>query len=262
MERVVGVTMANPKNYPKKLEDAGFRFVERMSPTSNKLPIRPASSPISVSPSKAMTGSQFSNVIHNVNRAIDIVPSELVDHGKLWYPKAHEIASHISNDDVEKGAGVIAALSSAGGEWGRNVREAEHFMKHGRVPEGSKATADQIAKATRIREGEHYRDVLPKGLKTMNFANLIANPEDETSVVIDTHQADLAGGLKQPWKNVDRGLSSVGRYNTIADALRVVGERRGMRPSEVQAVSWTSWKRTAPFRGTPSTAMIRRGRQA
>jgi hypothetical protein len=252
--------MANPKNYPKHLEEAGFKFVERMSPTSNKLPVRQASASSTVpSSSGRMSGHQFGQVMHNINNAIATASPEVFKQGNLWYPKAHEIADVISKGDVEKGAGVIAALSSAGGEWERNVRDAEHFVRHGVPMEGSKANADQITAATKIREGEHYRTVLPKGLKTYNFAELIANPKDEHAVVVDTHAADIAGGLKMPWKGADRGLGSLGRYNTIADATRTVAERRGMLPSEAQAAAWVSWKAQAGRRGVAATDMIRRG---
>lgn len=252
--------MANPINYPSHLEAAGFKFVERISPTSNKLPVRQASAPSTVpSSSGRMSGHQFGQVIHNIDTAIKTASSDIQKEGNLWYPKAHEIADVISKGDVEKGAGVLAALSSAGGEWGRNVRDAEHFMRHGVVPEGSKVTRDQVTAATRIREGEHFRSVLPKGLKTYNFAELIANPEDERAVVVDTHHADIAGGLKMPWKEADRGLGSMGRYNTIADATRVVAERRGMLPSQAQAAAWVSWKAQAGRRGIAATDMIRRG---
>lgn len=252
--------MANPINYPEHLERLNYRFVERISPTSNKLPVRQASAPSTVpSTSAAMTGHQFGQVIHNINNAISTAPSDVLKEGTLWYPKAHEIADVISKGDVEKSAGVIAALSSAGGEWERNVRDAEHFMRHGVPMGGSKVTAEQVRAATRIREGEHFRDVLPKGLKTANFAELIANPNNEHAVVVDTHHADIAGGLKMPWKNADRGLGSVGRYDTIADATRIVAQRRGMLPSEAQAIAWVSWKAQVGRRGIRATDMIRRG---
>lgn len=255
--------MANPRNYPQHLGAAGFKFVERISPTSNKLPIRQASAPSTVpTTSAAMTGHQFGQVIHNITRAIDTASPEIIKKGELWYPQAHEIADVISKGDPERSAGVIAALSGAGGEWEKNVREGDYFMKHGRVPEGSKATAVQQEQATRIREGEHFRNVLPKGLKTFNFAELIANPYDEDAVVVDTHHADIAGGLKMPWQGADRGLGTAGRYNTIADATRIVAERKGMRPSQAQAIAWESWKKQAGRRGIPATAMIRHRGQA
>jgi hypothetical protein len=254
--------MANPKNYPKHLEEAGFKFVERMSPTSNKLPVRQASAPSTVpSSSGRMSPHQFGQVVQNIIRAVDTASPEATKEGLFWYPTAHEIADVVSKGDPEKGAGVIAALSAGGGEWGRNVRDAEHLIKHGVLPEGSKATTDQLESARRIREGEHFRDVLPKGKKTYNFAEAILNPQHPHAVTVDTHHADIAGGLKMPWK-VDRGLDSLGRYNTIADATRIAAERKGMSPSETQAVAWVSWKQQAGRRGIPATAMIRRGRRS
>jgi len=207
-----------------------------------------------------MSGAQFTKMLGNISRAIDISTPEQREEGLSWYKQANQMAQEISPSDIERGAGLTAALSSYGTKWDKNIAEARHFMKHGEPMQGSKATKHQLKWATRIMGGEHYRDVFPEGLKVRNFADLITNPENENIVVVDTHQADLAGGLKQPWKTVDRGLGSFGRYNTIADAVRTVGQRKGLRPADAQAISWVSWKANAPSRGVPSTSMIRRGR--
>lgn len=255
--------MPNPKNYPKYLEDAGFQFVERMHPGSNKVGTRQASSERTVSPAEAMTGHQFGLIKGNIRNAIEGATADQIHRGVNWYPIGHQIADKISRGDVEKGSGVIAALSGGGTEWGENVRVAEHFMKHGRLPEvhGSKATADQIHQASRIYEGEDFRDVLPHGLKTYNFATLLANPHHESAIAVDTHHHDLGTGLKMPWKT-DRGLSSLGRYNTFADATRMIASEKGMLPHEAQAVAWLRWKELGhPYRGHPRAIDMQRRRR-
>lgn len=252
--------MANPKNYPKYLQEAGFQFVERLHPGSNKVPTRQASSDRTVAATEAMTGHQFGLIKGNIRNTIDRATSDQVARGVNWYPIGHQIADTISRGNPEKGAGVIAALSGGGTEWGENVRVAEHFMKHGRLPEkhGSKATSEQINQATRIYEGEDFRNVLPRGLKTYNFAELLANPHHETAIAVDTHHHDLGTGLKMPWKT-DRGLSSLGRYNTFADATRMVAKEKGMLPHEAQAVAWTAWKELGhPYRGHPTAVQMQR----
>lgn len=256
--------MANPHNYPEYLAKAGFHFVERAHPGSNKIPIRQASSDTTVSGDGAMSGHQFGLIKKNIRNTIDIATPDQISRGLSWYPIGHRISEQISPHDIDKGAGIIAALSGGGTEWGVNVRTAEHFMKHGNLEVGqfgSKATAEQIGQARRIHEGEDFRNVLPRGLKTYNFATLLADPYNEEAIAVDTHHHDLSTGLKMPWKT-DRGLSSIGRYNTFADATRMVAREKGMLPHEAQAVAWTAWKElNHPFRGHPRAVDMHRRRR-
>lgn len=253
--------MPNPENYPKYLEEAGFRFVDRLHPRSNKVPTRQASSDRTVPESEAMSGHQFGLIKGNIRNTIDRASPDQIQRGLQWYPIGHRIAERISPHDIEKGAGVIAALSGGGTEWVPNVRTAEHFMKHGNMEVGqfgSKATAEQIDQARRIYEGEDFRNVLPRGLKTYNFATLLTNPNDEESIAVDTHHHDLGTGLKMPWKT-DRGLSSIGRYNTFADATRMIAKEKGMLPHEAQAIAWLGWKEMKhPYRGHPRAVDMQR----
>lgn len=253
--------MANPRNYPEYLDQAGYKFVERLHPGSNKVPTRQASSDRTVPESEAMSGHQFGLVKGNIRNTIERATSDQIDRGLRWYPIGHRITESISPHDIGKGAGVIAALSGGGTEWGVNVRTAEHFMKHGRLDVGqfgSKATSKQIDQARRIHEGENFRNVLPHGLKTYNFATLLENPHDEEAIAVDTHHHDLGTGMKMPWKT-DRGLSSLGRYNTFADATRMVAKEKGMLPHEAQAVAWLGWKELGhPYRGHPRAVDMQR----
>lgn len=241
--------------YPQYLKDKGFRFVERQ-PGTDKIPIRQASSDTTVPEDMRMSTGQFGNMVHNKRNALRIATSDQIERGMNWYPTAHRIAQAI-HPDVEKAAGVIGALSSRGTEWTQNVRSADQFFKTG-VPLG-KATGAQVEAATRIAEGEHWSDVLPKDLKTYNFTKTIINPLDEEAYVSDTHDADSSAGLKMPWQTADRGLGAMGRYNTFADAGRAAANKAGLLPNQLQAATWLSWKEMGhPRRGNPRAVDIRR----
>lgn len=247
------------REYPDYLRGHGFRFVERL-PGTNKVPIRQASSRTTVPEHLRMSSGQFGNMLHNQRTALSLATSDQIQRGMDWYPHGHRIAEAVDKHDVERASGVLAALSGAGTEWGVNVRNARHFLQTGQALPTN--TTKQIEHATRIAEGEHFRNVLPKGLKEYNFAELLANPEHETAVAVDTHHHDSSTGLKMPWKDTDRGLQSIGRYNTFADATRSVAAQAGMRPSELQAVNWLVWKELGhPYRGHPRAVDIVRRRR-
>jgi hypothetical protein len=247
------------REYPEYLREKGFRFVERQ-PGTDKIPIRQASSNSTVPEDMRMSSGQFGNMVHNKRNLLRLATPDQMERGRLWYPTANRIAETI-HPDIEKSAGVIAALSGNGTEWGQNVRSAEQFLKTG-VP-ASTNTAKQIEDATRIAEGEHYSTVLPKGLKTRSFADTIVDPYNETSYVVDTHDADSSAGLKMPWKTADRGLGAIGRYNTFADAGRSAATKEGIIPNHMQAATWLAWKEMGhPTRGNPRAVDLRaRGRR-
>lgn len=244
--------------YPAYLREKGFRFVERQ-PGTDKIPIRQASSRTTVPEHLRMSGAQFGNIIHNQTNAFNLANPDQIERGMRWYGIAHQIADSI-NPDIEKTAGVIAALSGNGTEWGQNVRNADTFIRTGKAL--STNTKKQIEDATRIAEGEHYSTVLPPHLKTRNFADLIVNPNHPRAVAVDTQHHDASTGLKMPWKDADRGLDAIGRYDTLADATRIVADRKGVLPNQLQAVDWLVWKELGhPYRGHPRAIdIVRRSR--
>ena len=243
------------REYPQYLKDKGFRFVDRI-PGTDKLPIRQASASSTIPEANRLSGGQFANIIHNQRNAIQIATPDQRERGENWYPLAHQIASSI-HPDVEVGAGVIAALSGFGTSWETNVRSADQFLRTG-IP-ATKATEVQIEQASKIRDGEHWSDVLPTNLKENSFTRAIINPFDETIRVNDTHENDLGGGLKQPWKPTDRGLESIGRYQTLTDAGHIAAQREGLHPLAAQATGWLVWKELGhPHRGAIRARDIRR----
>lgn len=242
--------------YPEYLRQAGFRFVERMHPKSDKIGIRQQSAVSKIPEEDRLSTGQFQNIIHNQTNAFNIANEDQIQRGLAWYETANRIAESL-HPDIETAGGVIAALSGSGGEWVKNVRNAESFIKTGKLPYGT--VGDNVEKAQKILEGEHYTTVLPKGLKEANFARVIINPNDPHAVAVDTQHYDASTGLKMPWKEARRGLESQGRYNTIADATRMVAERKGLLPNQLQAIDWLVWKELGhPYRGHPRAIDIYR----
>ena len=188
--------------------------------------------------------NQFSAMVSNIAGNVLSASDEDFEAGKLWYPKAHEIAHEIGNGDVVKGAGIIAA-ASPGTSWNENVRMAREIGKTGSTR--GYITQNELGRARQIREGADPRTILPMDIKTGHFFKNIVDPQDRSSVTIDRHAHDAAIG--QRWGSRPRALTG-GRYQTFANAhitatqhLNKISGLEDMVPSEVQAVTWLHHRR-------------------
>jgi hypothetical protein len=154
--------------------------------------------------------------------------------GRNWYPTAHQLADFLSEGDVVKGAGVIAALS-ANKSWDLNQRLARRAFGG----EVSGHTADNLAKVAKIMAGVDPTEVLPMDMKTGNFYRCILDPDDQEAVCIDRHAHDIAVG--RPYGDADRGLGAKGRYAVLSLAYRNAAAKLGVSPSVLQATTWVVW---------------------
>jgi hypothetical protein len=155
--------------------------------------------------------------------------------GMQWYSHAHELALMVGQGDASKGAGVIAAFSANTG-WGQNMRLA--LAKSAGQEVGHLKTV--LTKVEAIWEGANPLAVLGNGLKTLNFYLNIFQPDHSGPVTIDRHAHDIARA--EVWGSEDRGLSAGTRYAILADAYRDAATLRGVRPHEMQAVTWETWR--------------------
>lgn len=185
---------------------------------------------IPVKPSDTTRRRYISNIIKVYNSA---TPAQR-RAGAEWYRRAHELADFLSEGDVVRGAGVIAALS-ANKAWDLNQRLARDAFAgnaHGH-------TAENLAKVAKIMAGVAPEDVLPMGMKTGNFYRCILDPNDAEAVCIDRHAHDIAVG--SPQGDADRGLSAKGRYAVLSLAYRNAAAKLGITPSVLQATTWVVW---------------------
>ena len=214
----------------------------------------------------------------NITAAFRLASDEDVAAGRDWYARARRLAEDLAEtwepreyaqdgDDpwqdgaVERAAGVIAALSPRL-PWRKNVEYAKkayayfYASPNLRHPLQSQAVwLSQIPtlkanalKAWRILAGELPEDVLG-GPKVRAFYFTIANPTDPRAVVIDRHAFDVAVG--QVLTDAARGvmLGRKGVYDSIATLYRraaaIVTRETGVptTPAELQAITWTYWRR-------------------
>lgn len=162
--------------------------------------------------------------------------------GMKWYADAHNLAVLLSQQhdgDVLRAAGVISALSPQL-DWDRNKVLAIRTYNAGGITGG--ALGLSVRKADAIYHGADVMSTL-KAPKTSAFAAVIANPEDQDAVVIDRHAMSVAHGRQV----TDAEVAALGRkgfYAAYAEAYRIAARAHGISPSQMQAVTWVTWRET------------------
>lgn len=195
-----------------------------MSEASRKL--------LTLNPSQEQRQELVGNILAVYDRASDADRKK----GMSWYDTAHDLAGMVGFGDYSKGAGIIAALSANTG-WTRNKEFALAIAAGQEVGHLSKV----LEKVKDIVAGHPPLAVLGKGLKTLNFYMNIHQPERSGPVTIDRHAHDVARG--EVWGATKRALTTGTRYAILADAYRAAAALRGVRPHEMQAVTWVTWTR-------------------
>ena len=200
----------------------------------------------------------------NVTKLFRQASPEDLAAGRDWYEQAHQLAVELAAEfdgfaeewTVERAAAVIAVLSPRL-SWPKNVEVARtaYAMYHNgwltrdgfvkRVPVLN-ANAD---KAWRLLNGEPPDSVV-SGPKVRAFWHTIAHPHDPRAVVVDRHAIDVALGRVTDDRTRGLVLGKKGAYDAVAacyaNAARILSLelRETWTPAAVQAVTWTTWRRT------------------
>jgi len=169
--------------------------------------------------------------------------------GKLWYTEAHEFALAVADATgvpIGRVCGVIAALSPSV-RWGDNKRQAEALCQA--YAEGEDLLnvvvttyGRQAVKAREILSPDKYVGWSLEGalgkraFKTTAFFHNIRSPRTSRSVTIDQHIV-AAAGLIDIWTTGAQWC-----YDRVSKAIRELAEEKGLRPCQVQAIVWITWK--------------------
>lgn len=172
--------------------------------------------------------------------------------GLEWYDRAKRAALVMSQKydlPVTTIVGVMAALSP-NNRWERNVRDAEH-MVHCYTNNNTKDEAftgvctytnnKQKAWDMLLEQMETHDVILAKlnGQKTRSFySNIIGLDE----VTIDGHAYNIARNQRI---NLTDDKTNIGKrlYRELQAAYIRAAEIAGVKPHEMQAITWTAWKR-------------------
>lgn len=108
------------------------------------------------------------------------------------------------------------------------------------------AIRESATKAIQCARGENPDDVLG-GSKVRSFYNNIAHPGETDNVTVDGHQARaMLGSNYVSDKVTNDTIGTIARYDYMAQAVREVAAERGLRPDQVQAITWGQWREEHP----------------
>ena len=243
----------------KRMKEAGYQPALASYNFNSNIPIRQQSSPRPLTTvDNPLPTSEYRKMVHNatvpirqLSEANTIESRKMINDGMNWYPRERERLTKNSGVDDETILSIASALSPRVDWHDFVVPAARAFVKTGR--QGNRGLPDNWAKAHRIRNGEDPITVLGKGLKTVNFYHNLNNPDNPKPLTVDTHTANqtlgwLAVGIDDDLEVKEEiKISSIGAYNTLADANRMaftrVGQHYGLTvPNQLQAINWVAWK--------------------
>lgn len=177
--------------------------------------------------------------VDNVLGVYSNATAENLRDGLSWYLDAHNFAKTLDPANVERAAGIIAALSPMSG-WDNNKNKAAQLYRQNGDGTGV-GMKNNVGKAIAIYNGSNPRDIL-KGNKVIAFFETIANPTAQTvPPVIDRHAFDIAVGVKTDDRT--RGmLSRKGVYGQFAEVYCDAAKIAGIGSAQMQAVTWVAWR--------------------
>lgn len=170
--------------------------------------------------------------------------------GMTWYQDAHDMCHKWAIDynifSHSHVAGIIAALSPQR-SWESNLEIAELVLRG----ETAGQLDHAIASAQAMRSGVHPTVVLyEKGMnnpKVRAFYENMDDPIHSLAVTVDRH---VLGIVMDDFRAIQKaGLRiTPGENAFLQERFRILAQGLGMRPNQLQAITWVVWKR---LRGDP-----------
>jgi len=167
-----------------------------------------------------------------------------------WYGRAKRVSEHIAdtyNLPVSTVIGVMAALSP-NNKWDFNIRNTYEMCNtwaHGGDIDDFKVSTYHTmkAKAWSILEDKLRTDddILTR-LNGQKIRSFYSNIRGLNEVTIDGHAYNIARGKRS---NLTDDDTNIGKklYRELQDAYVRAAKRVDRKPHELQAITWTTWKR-------------------
>lgn len=187
------------------------------------------------------------DMTRNLLDLLDSVTDAEWASGLVWYSdRADQVCSDIVSAARAGGrsitrrqaAGILASLSPSV-SWDINVDGAVELAVTGEP--FSYQSADNNRKALAILDGADPADVLG-GRKVRSFFANILNPATSGAVTIDRHALSILFGKSLSEREL-KVLGRIGVYSAAAGIYRAVARIYGVRPCQLQAISWVAWRR-------------------
>ena len=192
----------------------------------------------------------MTNYVRNILKTYRIATVEDVANGVEWYDRAKRMATWIAKEtDIQEATiiGVMAALSP-NNRWERNCKDALTMCSawiNGDSLDDFKVSCynKMKQKAWSILQDDLQDDaaILTRlnGQKIRSFYSNIRGLEE---VTIDGHALNIARGKREGLTS-DKTNMGKKQYRELQAAYVTAAKRIKVKPSELQAITWTTWKR-------------------
>ena len=199
-----------------------------------------------------MVRLSYRTALRNIRNVYSLATADEIKSGLAWYDSAHCHACELSSlygIPLQAASEIIAALSP-NVRWERNVADA--YTLCGVLAAGGDLESIRINtySANRAKAGAIFRAAvagLPyagilSGPKVTRFAATIAAPWESHGITVDVHAFSVASGKRFTAKTANASIGAV-NYRTCERAYLTVGAELGIAGHQVQAITWTVWKR-------------------
>ena len=188
--------------------------------------------------------------VKNILKVYRRATPEDIANGLEWYDRAKRYATIISNlsgVNLNTVVGVMAALSP-NNRWERNVKDTERMVwawVKGEDLSDFKVSCYNTMKqkAWSILEDNltDDTDILTR-LNGQKIRSFYSNIRGLDEVTIDGHAYNIALGIRQ---GLTSDKTNMGKklYREMQSAYVKAAKRVDVKPHELQAITWTTWKR-------------------
>jgi len=188
--------------------------------------------------------------VRNILKVFRRATLEDTAHGVEWYDRAKRISQAIAKDTgvhINTVIGVMAALSP-NNKWDINVRNTlvmcDAWVNGDGIDDFKVSTYGankRKAWSMLYDDLTDDDDILTRlnGQKTRSFYSNIRGLDE---VTIDGHALNIARGVRF---NLTDDQTNIGKrlYRELQDAYVRAAKRVGVEPHELQAITWTTWRR-------------------
>ena len=192
----------------------------------------------------------MANYVRNILKTYRIATVEDVANGVEWYDRAKRMAAWIAKETGIQEAtviGVMAALSP-NNRWERNCKDALSMCQawiNGDSLDDFKVSCYNAMKqkAWSILQDDLQDDAsILTRLNGQKIRSFYSNIRGLDEVTIDGHALNIARGKREGLTS-DKTNMGKKQYRELQAAYVTAAKRIKVKPSELQAITWTTWKR-------------------
>jgi len=192
----------------------------------------------------------MTNYVRNILKTYRIATVSDVSNGVEWYDRAKRMAAWIAKETNIPEAtviGVMAALSP-NNRWERNCKDTLTMCQawiNGDTTDDFKVSCYNTMKqkAWSILEDDLTTDeAILSRLNGQKIRSFYSNIRGLDEVTIDGHALNIARGKREGLTS-DKTNMGKKQYRELQAAYVTAAKRVKVKPHELQAITWTTWKR-------------------